>query len=132
MAASPSTGSPDMPIERQGEGRRLQAVLGSGAGNLRIRTGDGTITLKRSYIPVAPAPPHPPRPRRAPAARRHDANKGRGTGNKSEGRQGTSHGNRDRDCRRDAHPPSRRHLLDARSLSLVALLRSARSFSLVP
>ena len=53
-------GFTDMPIERQGEGRRLQAVLGSGAGNLRIRTGDGTITLKRSYIPAPPVPPAPP------------------------------------------------------------------------
>ena len=61
-------GFTDMPIEREGEGRRLMAVLGSGAGNLRIRTGDGTITLKRSYGAVAPAPPAPPLPPTAPTA----------------------------------------------------------------
>ena len=61
-------GFADMPIEHQGEGRRLQALLGSGAGNLRIRTGDGTITLKRSYIPAPPAPAAPPAPPATPIA----------------------------------------------------------------
>ncbi len=53
-------GFPDMAIEREGDGRRLQAVLGNGEGHLRIRTADGTITLKRSYVPGPPAPPAPP------------------------------------------------------------------------
>lgn len=71
-------GFTDMPIERQGEGRRLQAVLGSGVGNLRIRTGDGTITLKRSYIPVPRHRPHPPPPRqRRRLQRRRVINKGK-------------------------------------------------------
>ena len=87
------SGFPDMPIEREGDGRRLQAVLGTGEGNLGIRTSDGNIALKRSYVPVPScASPRPPRPRqRRRLQRRHDTNKGRGTGNKSEGRQGTSH-----------------------------------------
>jgi len=55
-------GFPDLPIEREGGGRRLQAVLGNGEGHLRIRTADGTITLKRSHVPAPPAPPAPPPP----------------------------------------------------------------------
>ena len=61
-------GFTEMPIERLGEGRRLQGVLGSGVGNLRIRTGDGMITLKRSYIPAPPVPPAPPTAPAAPSA----------------------------------------------------------------
>lgn len=60
-------GFPDLPVERDGEGRRLQGVLGSGQGNLRIRTGDGTISLKRSYVPAPPAPPAAPAPPAPPA-----------------------------------------------------------------
>lgn len=55
-------GFPDLPVERQGDGRRLQAVLGTGSGHLRIRTGDGSITLKRAYVPAPPEPPAPPPP----------------------------------------------------------------------
>jgi hypothetical protein len=62
-------GFAEMPIEQEGEGRRLQAVLGSGAGNLRIRTAEGTITLKRSFLPMPPAPPAPPTPPTAPEPR---------------------------------------------------------------
>ena len=64
-------GFADMSIEHEGEGRRLQAVLGSGTGNLRIRSGDGTITLKRSYVPAPPRPPAPPAPPTAPAGPAH-------------------------------------------------------------
>lgn len=62
-------GMPDLPIEKDGDGRRLQAVLGNGQGSLRVRTGDGTITLKRSAWadpPKPPAPPLPPPPPPAP------------------------------------------------------------------
>ena len=55
-------GYPDLTIEREGEGRVLQAVLGKGERALRIRTGDGSITLKRVYVPMPPAPPAPPAP----------------------------------------------------------------------
>ena len=61
-------GMPDLPIEREGSSRRLQAVLGNGQGRLRVRTGDGTITLKRSGIPEPPQPPAPPPPPPAPPA----------------------------------------------------------------
>ncbi|BCS31602.1 hypothetical protein TBR22_A08040 [Luteitalea sp. TBR-22] len=63
-------GFPDLPIEQEGEGRRLQAVLGNGQGRLRIRTGDGSITLKRSFVPPPPAPPAPPAPPVAPESPR--------------------------------------------------------------
>lgn len=49
-------GFPDLPIEREGAGRRLQAVLGSGEGRLRIRTGEGSVTVKRSFVPPPPEP----------------------------------------------------------------------------
>lgn len=60
------SGFPDLPIERDGDGRSLKAVLGNGQGYLRIRTTDGTIALKRSYVPEPPAPPGPPPPPPAP------------------------------------------------------------------
>ena len=54
-------GFPDVPIEREGESRSFQAVFGNGARALRIRTGDGSITLKRAFVPAPPpAPPAPP------------------------------------------------------------------------
>ena len=55
-------GFADLPVEQEGHRRSLQAVLGTGAGSLRIRTGDGTITLKRSHMPAPPGPPAPPEP----------------------------------------------------------------------
>lgn len=59
-------GYPDLPIEREGSGRSLQTVFGSGAGQVRLRTGDGSITLKRAYVPLPPTPPAPPAPPTAP------------------------------------------------------------------
>ncbi len=64
------SGFPDLPIEREGGGRRLQAVLGNGEGHLRVRTADGTITLKRSHVPAPPAPPAPPPPPAPPTHER--------------------------------------------------------------
>jgi hypothetical protein len=55
-------GFPDLVISREGDGRVLQAVLGKGERVLRIRTGDGSITLKRVHVPMPPAPPAPPAP----------------------------------------------------------------------
>ncbi len=60
-------GLPELPIERDGEARSLQAVLGAGTHALRIRTGDGSITLKRAHVPQPPAPPAPPAPPPPPA-----------------------------------------------------------------
>ena len=59
-------GFPDVPIEREGESRSFQAVFGNGAHALRIRTGDGSITLKRAFVPAPPTPPAPPAPPTAP------------------------------------------------------------------
>ena len=62
------SGMADMPIEKDGEARRLQAVLGNGQGSVRVRTGDGTIALKRSAFAEPPRPPSPPPPPAAPPA----------------------------------------------------------------
>lgn len=61
-------GYPDLAVEREGDGRRLQAMLGAGAGTVRVRTGDGSITLKRAHVPEPPAPPAPPAPPSPPTA----------------------------------------------------------------
>jgi hypothetical protein len=61
-------GFADLPVEQDGDRRSVQAVLGSGGGSLRIRTGDGAITLKRSHMPVPPIPPTPPAPPSPPVA----------------------------------------------------------------
>jgi len=61
-------GYPEMPIEREGSGRSLQTVFGAGTRQVRLRTGDGSITLKRAYVPLPPAPPAPPAPPTAPAS----------------------------------------------------------------
>lgn len=55
-------GYPDLTVEREGDSRSLQTVFGKGDRVMRIRTGDGSITLKRVFVPVPPAPPAPPAP----------------------------------------------------------------------
>ena len=55
-------GYPDLTVEQEGDARSLQTVFGTGARRLRVRTGDGSITLKRAYGPTPPAPPAPPAP----------------------------------------------------------------------
>lgn len=52
-------GLPDLPIVRDGDARTLLGSLGAGTRVVRIRTGDGSITLKRLVIPAPPAPPAP-------------------------------------------------------------------------
>lgn len=61
-------GYPEVPTEKEGTGRSLQAVLGRGTHLVRLRTGDGSITLKRAYVPMPPAPPAPPSPPAPPAS----------------------------------------------------------------
>lgn len=56
------SGYPDLTVVREGRSHRLQTVFGTGARALRIRTGDGSITLKRTHVPAPPAPPAPPSP----------------------------------------------------------------------
>jgi len=50
------SGFADLQLAQQHDRRSLRGVLGSGAGRLRVRTGDGTITVKRSQWPPPPAP----------------------------------------------------------------------------
>jgi DUF4097 and DUF4098 domain-containing protein YvlB len=62
-------GFADLSIERDGDARSLRHTFGTGARALRIRTGDGSITLKRVHVPMPPAPPEPPTPPVAPLPR---------------------------------------------------------------
>lgn len=61
-------GFPGAGVEREGAGRSLQIVLGAGTRQVRLRTGDGSITLKRAYALGPPPPPSPPAPPAPPTA----------------------------------------------------------------